>query len=59
MYPLGAGAWNCELDKRKTSKVCKATCENGPKRFAFDMNCNEWGWHRVEKNEDAPETCDE
>jgi len=59
MYPLGAGAWNCELNKRKTSKNCKATCENGPKRFAFDMHCNDWGWHRVEKNEDAPETCDE
>jgi len=63
MYPIGAGQWNCELDKKKFNYECKATCDHGPKRLGFSLKCgpitnDQSGWKKIEKNAEGAQTCD-
>merc|ERR1712210_374752 len=58
MHPLGAGQWNCELNRRKTSFDCRAKCDHGPKRLGFSMECGRFGWRKIERNPEDASTCD-
>ena len=63
MHPLGAGQWNCELDKRNFNYECKATCDHGPKRLGFSLKCgpntnDQSGWKKNVRDPDGAQTCD-
>jgi len=63
MYPIGAGQWNCELNKKKLKYECKATCDHGPKRLGFILECgsitnDQSGWKKNVRDSDGAQTCD-
>jgi len=58
MYPIGAGQWNCELNKKKLKYECKATCDHGPKRLGFILQCDNSGWKKNVRDSDGAQTCD-